>query len=125
LWQALRESHDFLTFRFLVDRNTDQRIKKQVLYAAKSAPHLVQPGWGDLLPRGQRNMILDKLMREKMLKSKILRTLDPDCRRFVASYLRPTFLAEGQFLFHALDVATEMYFVTAGEAESLHFSQGH
>jgi len=56
-------------------RTSDQRIKKQVLYAARSAPHLVQPGWGDLLPLGQRNMILDKLMREKMLMSKILRSL--------------------------------------------------
>ena len=122
---ALREAHDFLTFRFLVDKQTEQRVKKHVLYASKIAPHLVQPSWGDLLPRKQRGIIIDKLMWEKMSMSKILRSLDLDCRAFVATYLRPTFLTAGQSLFSALDVAMEMYFVTAGECEALDQNAKH
>ena len=61
---ALRQAHDFLTFRVVVDKHTEQMVKKHVLNAAKAAPHLLQPSWGDLIPRRQRWHILYKVMEE-------------------------------------------------------------
>ena len=45
----------------------------------------------------------------------MLGALDADCRSHLATYLRPAFWGRGEYLFKALEVAMEMYFVTSGD----------
>ena len=120
---ALRGAHDFLHFRPKVDRKMDQLVKKHVLYVAKNAPQLAQTDWGDLLPRRVRTRIIEQGLFERLDRSVLLHHLDEDCRAHLASLLRPTYLPGQCFLFRALEVAQEMYWIASGECESLDKSE--
>ena len=49
--------------------------------------------------------------------------MDVECRSFIAQYLFPIFLPQNTFLFRALEIGMEMYFITEGELEVLNVAE--
>jgi hypothetical protein len=107
-----------------VDWARRQRLlRKQVLFTASTAPHLVQKKWGDLVPRRMRSRVLYSNISNKMRVIRSFQCMDRDCAAHFANYLRPFLLDKGEFLFKAHDVAMDMYFINKGTCEALDLAE--
>ena len=118
---SLRSLHDFLQHRN-VPRDTQQHVKQHLLFTAQTAPHHIH-GCLDLLPRRLRYRIIDDCLADHLMECKLFKCMDVECRSFIAQYLFPIFLPRDTFLFRALEIGMEMYFITAGELEVLNVAE--
>lgn len=57
------------------------------------------------------------------MECKLFKSMDVECRSFIAQYLFPIFLPQNTFLFRALEIGMEMYFITEGELEVLNVAE--
>ena len=119
--ESLRSLHDFLQLCNL-PMETQQHVKQHLLFTAKTAPHIIHSCLG-LIPRRLRYKIIDDCLKDHLTRSPIFQTMDSECRSFIAQYLYPQFLPANTFLFRALEVGMEMYWITKGEVEVLNVSE--
>ena len=110
---SLRSLHDFLQHRN-VPRDTQQHVKQHLLFTSQTAPHLIHNCLG-LLPRRLRYRIIDDCLADHLMQCKLFKAMDVECRSFIAQYLHPLYLPENTYLFRALEIGMEMYFITEGE----------
>jgi len=118
---ALRSLHDFLQYNS-VTTDTQTHVKQHLLFTAKTAPHLIHRCL-DLLPRRLRYQIIEETLREHLHQCPIFAGMDLECRAFMAQYLKPMFLPQHEFLFRALEIGMEMFFITKGEVEVLNVTE--
>ena len=118
---ALRSLHDFLQYCNM-KLETQQHVKQHLLFTAKTAPHLVHRCL-DHLPRRLRYRIIEDTLSGQLRKVPMFSGMDVECRSFIAQFLKPMFLPAGEFLFQALEVGMEMYFIIEGELEVLNVTE--
>jgi hypothetical protein len=99
-----------------VPRDTRKATRRLASYMLARAPHLLRgPAGLEFLPRAHRAAIVDAMTAESVGRVPLFRGMDLDCRARLAGVLRPCLFHAGDDVFRALDVATELYWVVAGE----------
>ena len=118
----MRSNHalsDFLVYRN-ISRTLAARAKQQMSHATRNAPQRVHRCF-ESLPRLTRNALISATLKDATIGIPFFNKLDSDCRARILEHLRPCRFKAGEPIFQALDVGTEMYFVSAGEVQHLGF----
>ena len=105
---------DFLRFSS-VNRKLQHKLRLQLFYATKKAPHLTHDIF-HCMPRRLKNELVDNLMSDTR-QFRFFQGMDSDCRARILGLLKPCALEGGDFVYECLDVVTEMYFIVRGEVE--------
>ena len=93
-----------------------QSVRKAAGHLLAHAPHSLLRGV-ELLPRALHSEVTELVAGDSL--GKLFRTMSVDSRARLAAVLRPCALPPGRFVFRALDIATELYWVVKGEVESI------
>jgi CRP-like cAMP-binding protein len=97
----------------------EKGVRRQICHAMNVAPHFFTDI--SLLPRATQNRVLDAIANELLSGIPLLVGLDPDCRARLVQVLRPCSFLEGETIFRARDIATDLYWVRSGEVSILDF----
>ena len=93
-------------------------VRRSARHTLGIAPHLLRGA--AFLPRVLRSEVTDMLAADGL--GELFQVMSVDTRARLAAVLLPCAFAPGRTVFHALDVATELYWVVKGEVELLDFS---
>lgn len=100
----------------------EKKIRKQVDYIMIKAPHRFIEI--DLLPREMQDQILEKIGHDLFGNIEFFKYLDADYRARLVSLLRPCKYTQGESIFKAKEVSTEMYWVVRGEVSIVRDASG-
>jgi len=111
---------DFLEHRN-VPEDVAARIIKHITFASQKAPHLYAPDQLNLLPPVLRHQLMQQIVNEQLgtvvQTYPIFLNMDPGLRVKFLLLLRPIALLHEEYLYEALDIAEEAYFLTSGNLE--------
>ena len=91
-------------------------IRKSAGYMLEHVPHSLLRGV-ELLPRALHSEVTELVASDSL--GGLFQALSVDSRARLAAVLRPCALPPGRFVFRALDIATEIYWVVKGEVEMI------
>ncbi|EKX31273.1 hypothetical protein GUITHDRAFT_83268, partial [Guillardia theta CCMP2712] len=116
LRNSLHALSDFMQYKN-VPLWLQKRVKRHLSYSSARSPQIYTHDLLHMLPRHLRNSIMQHMYENSAWMIPFFNNMDPELRTHMFMLLRPVLLLEAEYLYHALDVGEEMYFVIEGEAQ--------